>query len=202
MGRPRLHDERTERQLLRAAEALLAAEGAEGLSVRRLAEAAGASPRAIYSLFGSKDGLVRALFREAFHALSEDLDALPVTGDPARDLVEAGVTGFRGWALSHPELFRLVFEGGGPDVQPAPADSQVGAAAFGRLLVRVRRCADAGLIAEADAPTLGVAFHAMCEGLASVELRSRLPLWNERTPAEVWRESLGALVRGFASPVP
>src|SRR4029453_15136385 len=98
MGRPRLHDETTERELLAAAERLLAEGGAEALSVRRLAEAAETTPRAIYSLFGGMDGLFRALFREAFHALSADLDALPLTDDPRADLIATGATGFRGWA--------------------------------------------------------------------------------------------------------
>ena len=71
MGRPRLHDETTERELLAAAEGLLTAEGVAGLSVRRLAEAAGTSARAIYSVFGDRSGLVQALFQEAFVALRQ-----------------------------------------------------------------------------------------------------------------------------------
>src|SRR4030095_5589623 len=98
MGRPRLHDERTERELLAAAEVLLAEGGAEALSVRRLAEAARTTPRAIYSIFGGMDGLLGALFREAFHALAAALDALVLTDDPMADLVAAGAVGFRGWA--------------------------------------------------------------------------------------------------------
>src|SRR5262245_21427037 len=109
MGRPRLHNQATERELIAAAEALLAQGGAGALSVRRVAEAAGTTPRAIYSVFGGKDGLVDALFREAFEALSADLDALPSTQDPLQDLLAAGVNGFRGWALARPNLFRLAF---------------------------------------------------------------------------------------------
>src|SRR5689334_3791913 len=143
MGRPRLHDDRTERDLLAAAEGLLAAEGVDGLSVRRLAEAAGTTPRAIYSLFGGKDGLLQALFREAFHALCADLDALPVTDDPEADLVAAGAQGFRHWAKAHPDLFRLAFTDRSTPVRPV--DSEAALQAFGRLLARIRRGVDAGL---------------------------------------------------------
>ena len=197
MGRPRLHDEATERDLLRAAEALLASEGIEALSVRRVAEAAGTSARAIYSRFGSKEGVLRALFRDAFHALSADLDALPLTGDPGRDLIAAGAVGFRGWALSHPDLFRLIFEGGAAVVRPEAADSQAGVDAFGRLMARIKRCEEAGQIAVGQAATAGVAFHALCEGLASLELRGRFPLPGDQTEPELWERALAALVAGF-----
>ena len=197
MGRPRVHDEQTERELLAAAEGLLAGEGAEALSVRRLAEAAGTTPRAIYSVFGGKDGLVRALYREAFRALARDLDALPLTADPAADLVAAGVRGFRRWALQHPELFRLAFERAEADAPPTVQDSEVARAAFERLIGRVRRLAEQGLIAPGSVEPLAVAFHSLCEGLASVERRRTLPLPWRRDPEAVWTASLAALVRGF-----
>jgi AcrR family transcriptional regulator len=197
MGRPRLHDQETERELLAAAEALLASEGTEGLTVRRLAEAAGTTSRAIYSLFGDKDGLVRRLFREAFVVLASDLAARSLTDDSRRDLVEAGAQGFRRWALAHPQLFRLVFEARPPAVAPEPEDSQAGLEAFEQLLIRVRRCREAGLIGPAPDPVVAMSFHALCEGLASVELRGRFPLRPDQKPEEVWAQALGALVDGF-----
>ena len=195
MGRPRLHDEHTRRGLLAAAETLLSAGGAEALSVRRLAEAAGTTPRAIYSLFGSKEGVLRALFRESFRALSATLDALPLTDDPQGDLVAAGALGFRSWARAHPQLFRLTFEEVVTPVEPA--DTQVGVEAFGRLVARVRRCTDAGLIAAGTETEVALAFHAMCEGLASLESRGRFPPLEGRDSLALWTSALGAVVNGF-----
>lgn len=195
MGRPRLHDDRTERDLLAAAEGLLAAEGVDGLSVRRLAEAAGTTPRAIYSLFGGMDGLLQALFREAFHALSADLDALPVTDDPEADLLAMGLQGFRHWATRHPDLFRLAFTDRSTPVRQA--DSEAAMQAFGRLLARIRRCVDAGLFPPRSETEIGLAYNAMCEGLASLEARNRLLAQVGRDPAAIWEVSLAALVRGF-----
>jgi AcrR family transcriptional regulator len=196
MGRPRLHDEQTERELLAAAERLLAAGGLEALSVRALAEAAGSTTRAVYTVFGGKDGLMRALFREAFRALESDLQALALTDDPAADLVAAGVLGFRGWARAHPELFRLAFEG----AIPRPADGPIeetGVQAFSRLRERVRRCIDAGLIAEGRELEVALSFHAMCEGLAVFEGRGRFPLLRGQDPVSMWRSALTALVAGY-----
>ena len=195
MGRPRLHDQSTERDLIRAAEGLLASEGAEGLSVRRLAQAAGTSARAIYSVFGSMEGLLGALFREAFLALIADLDAQAVTDDPMADLIALGAQGFRAWALKRPALFGLVF--GGRPLEPDVHDADAGVQAFGRLVARVRRCSAAGLFPAGGEPAIAMSFHALCEGMASLELRGRFPVDPVDDPAEAWRQALTALVNGY-----
>jgi len=195
MGRPRVHDDKTERDLLAAAEGLLAEGGAQALSVRRLAEAAGTTPRAIYSVFGGMDGLLQALFRVAFNALSADLDALPVTDDPEADLLAAGTQGFRHWAKTHPDLFRLAFTDRESRVRLEPAEA--GLQAFGRLLARIRRCIDAGLFPPGSEFEIGLAFNAMCEGLASMEARNQLMAQVGRDPDATWDSSLRAAVRGY-----
>jgi AcrR family transcriptional regulator len=196
MGRPRLHDEQTERELLAAAERLLANGGMDALSVRALAEAAGSTTRAVYTVFGGKEGLLRALYREAFRALEADLKALALTDDPAADLVAAGVEGFRGWARAHPQLFRLAFEDAAPRAE-GPVE-ETGVQAFGRLRERVRRCIDAGLIAEGREMEVALSFHALCEGLAVFEARGRFPLLRGQDPVVMWRSALTALVTGYA----
>jgi AcrR family transcriptional regulator len=180
---------------LAAAEALLATAGVDGLSARRLAEAAGTSVRAIYSVFGGMDGLVRALFREAFQALSADLDALPETSDPVADLVAAGAVGFRGWALARPQLFRLVFEAAPLDL--TAADSDTGRQAFERLVAKAARCSAAGLLPRGGEAQVALAFHALCEGMASLEFRGRFPLTPAHDPAQAWSAALNALVKGY-----
>ena len=195
MGRPRLHDARTERELLAAAERLLSEGGGESLSVRRVAELAGTTPRAIYTVFDGKEGLLRALFREAFRALSAELDALPLTDDPRADLMAAGAVAFRGWARTHPDLFRLAFEDARPPLRPS--DSAAGVEAFGRLVARVKRCIDAGLV-QGEAVEIALAFHGLCEGLASLEARDRFPPLKGRDAGQLWSHGLTALVLGFA----
>src|SRR5215831_9348779 len=101
MGRPRRHDQDAARSLLDAAERIVEADGVDGLTVRRVAEAGGTTTRGVYSVFGSKDGLVVALGRRAFDLLRDELDALPTTRDPAADLVEAGLLVWRPFVLGH-----------------------------------------------------------------------------------------------------
>lgn len=194
MGRPRLHDQSTERDLLAAAEALLAKGGAEALSVRGVAEAAGTTTRAVYSVFGGKEGLLRALYREAFHALIADLEPLPVTDDPLADLVAYGAVGFRGWAQKHPDLFRIAFS----EVAPiGPPESVSGLDAFERLQQAIRRCIDAGLMPPGCERDVALSFHVLCEGLAGFEGRRRSVLHAGQDTGPIWRSALGALVRGY-----
>ena len=63
----------------------------------------------------------------------------------------------------------------------------------------LRQAAWAGLLGGRSVHEAALEFHALCEGLAAVESRGMLP----RGDAErLWREALGALVRGFAEPGP
>ena len=54
----------SEERILRAARATFARHGYDGASVRAIAETAGVAPGLMYNYFGSKDDLLRAVFRE------------------------------------------------------------------------------------------------------------------------------------------
>ena len=192
MGRPRAHADRTARALLDAAERIVEAEGVGALSVRHVAEAAGTTTRAVYSLFGSKDGLVSALGSRAYELLRGGLEELPTTDDPAADLVEAGLRVFRRFAVEHPSLFRVgvqrTLEGPGY----APIDRAEARDAWVGLEAKIARLELGGRSVHEAATE----FHALCEGLAALELRCMLPAGREEA---AWRDGLGALVRGFAA---
>src|SRR6516165_7239233 len=106
MGRPREHDDETAAALLVAAERIVEEHGPDALSVRGVAGDVGTTTRAVYSLFGSKEGLIAALGAHAFDLLRAGLDALPTTNDPAADLIAAGLM-FRCFAIEHPSLFAI-----------------------------------------------------------------------------------------------
>jgi AcrR family transcriptional regulator len=195
MGRPRLHDEQTAEALLDAAERLIEAEGPDALSLRRLAEQTQTTTRAVYSLFGSKDGLVVALGNRAFEVLGAGIRALPASEDPADDLVEAGVVVFRRFAVDHPSLFRLAFQHRDatpsqlwPNVRPNQQ------AALAELHQRIARLAEAGGLGDLAVSEATIEFHALCEGLATLELRGLFPAGEEE---RMWRHALAALVSGL-----
>src|SRR4051794_31029092 len=103
MGRPREHDQHTAAALLAAAERAVDEGGSDALSVRGVANEVETTTRAVYSLFRSKDGLIAALAVQAFEFLRTGLEALPVSEDPAADIVETGLV-FRRLAVERPAL--------------------------------------------------------------------------------------------------
>jgi AcrR family transcriptional regulator len=198
VGRPREHDEHTGAALRAAAERLVAAGGPEALTVRAVAQEVGTTTRAIYSVFGSKDGLVTALAEQAFDLLRTGIDKLPETDDPAGDLIDAGATMYRRFVLDHPSLFRIAFQRIVPELTLGPRLIEARARSWARLEAKVRRLQDAGLLGTLSVNQAAVAFNAMCEGLANAELRGGTlrqlpPDEHERA----WRDAFETLVHGF-----
>jgi AcrR family transcriptional regulator len=198
MGRPREHDARTAAALLDAAERAVEAAGLTALSVRGVAEDVGTTTRAVYSLFGSKDGLLAALGARAFEMLGASVQALPASDDPVADLVEAGVAGFRRFAMGHPVLFMI-------GVQQTPASPEMArlvntarVAALAGLLSKLTRMKDLNRIGHRTVSDAASEFHALCEGLAAMELRGALRSGDEE---RIWRDALTALAAGFGAPV-
>jgi len=88
--------------VLQAAGEILEKEGLEALSVRELARRAGVSHNAPYRHFPDRASLHAALAAEGFEMLRHALRSRP-----RREMGEAYV----GFALAHPERFRLMFGG-------------------------------------------------------------------------------------------
>ncbi len=202
MGRPRGHDEHTRAALRAAAEQLVANGGVAAFSVRAVADQAGTTTRAVYSLFGSKDGLlVDALAQGAFDYLTEGIDALGDTDDPVADLIAVGVRVFRGLVRDHPALYRIAFQRIVPGFRAGPEVAAARQQAWARLTAKMQRLKDAGLLDHRPVAEAAVEFNAMLEGLANAELRGRaLSLLPEGAEEEAWRNALTTVIRGFGAP--
>ena len=199
MGRPRLHDARTASALIDEAESIVEAEGLDALTVRRVAAAAGTTTRAVYTAFGSKEALVIALGARGFDLLRESLEALPETVDPAADLVDAGVAVFRRFAIEHPTLFRISIQRALPDPDLFAGYVDAAREAMAVLHGRIARLEPGGQLGDRSVADAATEFHALCEGLAALELRGMLRAGEME---RIWRDALAALVRGFAVPAP
>lgn len=206
MGRPKEHDEHTAEALLDAAELLLAEGGPDAITVRAVAESVGTTTRAVYSVFGSKAGLLQGLATRGYRLLTAYVSGLRATDDPAADLVNAGVRGFRRFARERPQLFRLTFERVPPDIVASPDVGPAAIASYDALVRWVRRAQDAKVIDGRPEGEIAFAFHALCQGLASGELAREPPpvganFWRHARHLDaehIWRMSLEALVAGMA----
>jgi len=196
MGRPRVHDEQTRAELLATAERLVAEGGIEAVSVRAAAIGAGTTTRAVYVLFGSKEGLVQALAQRAFDLLMEQVAAVPQTNDAGHDLIACSVKGFRVFALEHPDLFRLFVTAQLPRPPLSTDSTRTRMAALGQLVLLVERAQIAGLLGRHSVEEVTLLWDALCTGLAMRELCGPI----QRSEGErIWTDALTALLTGLGS---
>lgn len=170
-------------RLVAAALRLLRERGAAELTVRRVAEMADSSTMGIYSRFGSRAGMVGAVYRRGFQMLREALtaarDAMATTDEPVDRIVALGVA-YRRFALDNPALYGLMFERPLPDFDPSPElRTEALGTTFGLLVDEV----DRAVLAVADEDPLLPAYMlwTVMHGMTSIELthaaRSPLPGW-------------------------
>lgn len=200
MGRPR-HDALTRQALLAAAEGLVAEGGLAALQLRAVAQIAGTTTRAVYSVFGSKDGLLDALAARAFELLDDALDRLPRTDDPADDLIVFATKLYRPFVLEHPTLFRIAFQRIIPDMRATAELVEARRQATVRFQERLQRLNDRGLLGRKTTQQAMIEFNAMCEGLANIELRhGSLRVLPDGEEELVWEVAVTSLVQALRIP--
>jgi len=150
---------------------LLVEEGPAGLSLRKVAAAAGVSTMPVYTLFGDKRGLLLAMHREAFRRLGEALRDVPEGEDPLVRLGQLGLA-YRRAALESPNLYGFMFghEGNADREGEAVAD-----AAYRPLVEGVALCQRAGAFVDGDPERIALHLWAVVHGMMSLELNGKLP---------------------------
>jgi AcrR family transcriptional regulator len=165
------------RQVLEAAARVLAEDGPHGLSLRRIAAAAGGSTQIVYTLFGGKPGLADALYSEGFRrlavALLGGLELAPPPGDPER-LLAIGRS-YRAFAQAEPAFFAVMFGRAIADFTPSRSTrSYAKDCTFGLVTLEVQACLDAGTLVGAPAEELARLCWVNAHGLASLEVTGML----------------------------
>ena len=98
-------------QLIEAAARLLAEQGREAVTARRLAKEVGASTQVLYTHFDGLDDVVAEVWREGFRRFGAVLEEPAVTDDPVADFMAQGY-GYRRFGLGNPHLYRVMFGDG------------------------------------------------------------------------------------------
>ena len=98
----------TTQKIASAARSLLEKEGAEGVTMRRVASAVGITPMALYRHYSNRKGLLKALANTGFEELAEKLASLRLTGRVERQLLMI-LDVFLDHAFEKPRLFELMF---------------------------------------------------------------------------------------------
>jgi len=95
-------------QLLEAARRAVEESGPEVLRARALTAAVGTSTQAIYTHFGGMPGLFEAIVADGFARFAAHVAEVPESEDTVADFFAKGLA-YSEWALTHPQLYRLMF---------------------------------------------------------------------------------------------
>ncbi|MEO1297455.1 MAG: TetR/AcrR family transcriptional regulator, partial [Cyanobacteria bacterium J06636_16] len=111
------HQQALRRGILDDASNLLMREGAAALSMRRIAQLVGCSTTVLYTLFGSKQGLVDQLYLRGFERLRQALEAVPHPGSP-HDYIGTLCRAYRQFALNNATYYAVMFSNPIPEYAP------------------------------------------------------------------------------------
>ena len=134
-------------QILDAAAEIIAVEGVEALSMRRLGQALNCAPMSLYSYFGDKHALLLALAHRSFDTLAQRLT--DQAGRPPLDALQSLFLVYAEFALENPGEYRTIFMT--PEAQPkheakSPDDIFAENPAFAASVERVGACVEAALL--------------------------------------------------------
>jgi AcrR family transcriptional regulator len=162
--------------LLDAAGALLHTDGPQALTTRRLADTVGTSTQAIYTLFGGKEGILRAMYREGFDRLEECLADVPTAAAPPDYLLGLG-RAYRAAALKSPHYYDVMFGRPVPEFEATADDVERSVATQRVLTGGIVRCIESGMLrADADPTEISAFLWAVAHGLVSLELTGHLEI--------------------------
>jgi AcrR family transcriptional regulator len=128
----------TVERIAAAARRLLDEEGIDAVTMRRVAEAVGITPMAIYRHFPDRAGLLNAVAGQGFEELAARLAAMRFSGSIEERLTKMGKT-YLDHALENPRLFELMFLKPREGARRYPRDFKAGRSPTANLMVEVMK---------------------------------------------------------------
>jgi AcrR family transcriptional regulator len=184
-------------EILDAAEQLFIAEGYEGATIRKIADAVGVSAAALYMHFPDKACILKEISRRTLELLlarNREIAARP--SDPAvrvREMLEA----YMRWGLAHPNAYQLVYSAPRPlsagFLPEATADLSI--QCYEIFADVVREIAAEGRLRVGAADSAAQAFWMGCHGV--VALLCARPAFEWADADELMTTTLDALTRGL-----
>ena len=187
----------TVRRIENAARAILVDEGAEAVTMRRVAAAAGITPMATYRHYPNREALLRAVADAAFAEVARGWGQRPHTDLLSR--MFGLLDDFLDFALGMPHLYAFLHTDRREGARLFPDDFAAGASpTFTPLLELVRLAMAEGLLREDDPleVTLTVTTHS--QGMVQLYLGGRIGL-SEAEFRELCRRTTLRILRGLAS---
>lgn len=168
--------EATAQRIAEAAALLLHKDGAEGVTMRRVAAAVGLTPMALYRHFSDRDALLNVLADAGFAEVSEKLAQLRLTGPLERQLNRL-LDVYLDFAFEKPRLFELMFLARRQGARVYPQDFKTRHSPTANVWADViAHGMETGLFRKHDVWEIVFETGAMLQGLAMLYLGGRVGL--------------------------
>jgi AcrR family transcriptional regulator len=186
----------TAQKIATAARRLLDREGAEAVTMRRVAEAVGITPMAVYRHYADRAGLLNALANEGFAELARRLATQRFSVDIERRLTKMANI-YLEHALENPRLFELMFLKPREGARRYPRDFKLGDSPTANLLAEViREGVDSGYLRKDDTWEIVFEIGALSHGLILLYLGGRIGLSRARF-RDFYRRSFRRYIHGI-----
>lgn len=165
-------------RILGAAANVVAEEGLEGLSIKKVASQANYTPGALYRYYSSKDALLAALTVQAIGELTRTM--VVASDKPGLESIAAQAHAYLRYSRDQPAMYALLATmNGSPRVWVADETSAraIGDAMTGALLPLASafgRCASEGLVEPGDARERAVLLYAAIQGALQLRKQERV----------------------------
>ena len=191
MPRPRTAD-----RILSAARALFEREGPAAVSMRRVADAVGVTPMAIYRHFPNREALLKRISDDSFNEIAHHWEALRSGSDLIARLMAIQRI-YLDYALAHPHLFDHAFSAPREDARRFPEDFHARRSPTLNVVHdTVVDAQQAGLLRAGDPWDIAMTLWAQSHGLVALYRAGRFS-YDERAFRDFYDASLGRLIDGL-----
>ena len=186
----------TAEKILRAAHKLFDREGDEALTMRRVADAVGITPMAIYRHFPNREALLKRLSDDCFNAVAKEWTERARSPDVIKRLLSLGLP-YLEYALAHPHFFDHAFSSPRDDARRYPEDFRAGhSPTFNVLVQTVVEGMEKGVLKRDDPHDVSMAIWAHQHGLIALYRGGRFSYDDARFRA-FYMQSLQRLIDGI-----
>lgn len=181
-------------RILSAARALYQKHGADGVSMRKVADAVGLTAPAIYRHYKDKDALLDAIAEAGFAVFETYLARMFAVRSPIRR-IEIAAQAYLDFALDQPQLYELVFLTPRPNLRRFPRDFAAGRSRTGEMLrQQVEECMKTGVFAADDPLETALSIWAYAHGLVVMYRTGRFGPDSDRF-RPIYRRSVRRLLK-------
>jgi AcrR family transcriptional regulator len=178
----RYHHGDLQQALVATALQVIAREGLEGLTLRRVGAQVGVSRSALYRHFDDKTALLARIAADGFRLLADTLIRVRENAaSGARDTLEVMAAAHVHFARANPSYYVTMFGDAAGELRGEPRVAREAEAAFGQVVAAVREAQEHGFLGDADPTMVAEIMWALTSGLArrdgSEELAVRGVRW-------------------------